>query len=96
MQLARYLIEHNLANSEKMTFEDGELKGFGISKEKVDDLITLGLPFMTSGCPGKTMENACNRPYANETPGQAAKGLIRNYPFPPEKKDLKKIREQMK
>ena len=96
MQLARYLIEHDLANSEEMTFEDGALNGFGISKEKAYDIITLGLPFMTSGCPGKTMENACNRPYANETPAQAAKGLIRNFPFHPEKKDLTKIREQLK
>ena len=43
---------------------------------------------MTTGCPG------CNRPYANETPSQAAEGLLRNYPFRPTEDDVALIRQQ--
>ena len=96
MQLARYLIEHDLSSPDAMTFDGGDkLAGFGMPEEKLDAIIDLGLPFMTSGCPGKTMDNACNRPFANETPAQAEKGLMRNFPFPPERRDLDRIRKQL-
>ncbi len=96
IQLARYLINHGIATDEEMTFDEhGRLRGYGVEREALNEIIDSGLPFMTSGCHGKTIENACNRPFANCTPYQAYIGELRNYPFPPEKKDIKTIRRQL-
>jgi biotin synthase len=96
MQLARYLIEYGIAPVEGMTFDaSGRLTGFGLPTDKLEGVIDLGLPFMTSGCPGRTMENACNRPFANDTPSQAEEGLMRNFPFPPDAVDVTRIRAQL-
>jgi biotin synthase len=79
-----------------MTFDaSGRLTGFGLPTDKLEGVIDLGLPFMTSGCPGRTMENACNRPFANDTPSQAEEGLMRNFPFPPDAVDVTRIRAQL-
>jgi biotin synthase len=88
MQLARHLIERGLATAEKMMFRGGELVDFGVPAKVVEAVTRKGDAFMTSGCPG------CNRPYANETPTQAEQGLLRNYPFPPTKEDVERIRGQ--
>jgi biotin synthase len=77
-----------------MTFEEGRLTGFGIPDVEIQHYIEMGVPFMTSGCPGVTMENACNRPFANETPSQAEQGLMRNFPFRPNTMDVEKIKSQ--
>ncbi len=67
MQAARWLIVHDLARSEGMTFDsDGRLVQFGTSA-RVD-----GDAFRTSGCPD------CNRPFYNEQPS----GPLYNYPRP--------------
>lgn len=96
MQLARYLIEYGISPAERMTFDaGGRLTGFGLTDGKLDDFIDLGLPFMTSGCPGSTMENACNRPFANDTPSQAEEGLMRNFPFQPNAVDVARVRAQL-
>ena len=50
---------------------------------------------MTSGCPGKTLEVACNRPYANSTPFQAYMGECRNFPFNPNVEDINIIKKQL-
>jgi len=50
-----------------------------------DELISGGLPFLTSGCGG------CNRPYGNERPSEA----IRNFPFAPDENDIADIRGQL-
>ncbi len=75
--------------------KDNQLIDYGIGDESLNRIIDSGLPFMTSGCPGKTMENACNRPFANCTPYQAYIGELRNYPFKPNKNDVKIIRKQL-
>ena len=61
-----------------------------ISSEEYDKIVNSGLPFMTSGCPSIEGDVACNRPFANEKPGK----LIRNYPFIPNKSDIKFIKKQ--
>ncbi|MGB9661012.1 MAG: radical SAM protein [Moorellaceae bacterium] len=93
VQLARYLINEGLARLEGMRFDSGgRLVDFGIGQELLDETISTGLPFMTSGCPGKDgCTVACNRPYGNERPS----GCIRNFPFPPEERDLFFIRRQL-
>jgi len=96
IQLARYLVNHGIGDLEEMVFdEDGQLRNYGVDKETLDQAIESGLPFMTSGCRGKTMENACNRPFANYTPYQAYIGKFRNYPFQPNKQDIELIRKQI-
>jgi len=89
MQLARWIINESLGSYNQMKFnESGELVDFGTD---VDRFIRTGEPFMTSGCPGRDGRVACNRPYGNERPS----GPIRNFPFPPEAKDIEEIKEQL-
>jgi biotin synthase len=71
VQLAHYLLTHRKTRFENMAFDSNScLTNFGISKERLLEVIDTGEPFLTSGCPG------CNRPYYNERPG----GPLYNYP----------------
>ena len=70
-QVAHYLLTRNKTHFENMKFDmAGNLRSFGISREKLLEIIETGKPFTTSGCPG------CNRPYYNERPS----GPLYNYP----------------
>jgi PKD repeat protein len=96
IQLARYVIEHDLAEHRAMVFDgDEQITGFGVPDDMLENIIDIGLPFMTSGCPGRTMENACNRPFANDTPAQAEMGLMRNFPFQPDEEDVRRVKAQL-
>jgi len=96
VQLARYLINKGMASADKMKFNrHGKLVSFGIDENALDRAISSGFPFMTSGCSTKEMENACNRPFSDSTPYQACVGELRNFPFPPDEKDLMMIRKQL-
>jgi biotin synthase-related radical SAM superfamily protein len=67
VQAARWLIVHDLARAEGMSFDgQGRLGRLG------SPLPATGEPFQTSGCPD------CNRPFYNEQPG----GPLYNYPRP--------------
>lgn len=91
VQLARYLIDHNLSLAERMRFDGmGRVIDFGLNGKRLDELIDSGVPFQTSGCPGKTMEGACNRPFGDGPPSD-----IRSFPFRLQKRDVKKVRSQM-
>jgi biotin synthase len=73
VQLARYLISKGISSANSMQFSNkGRILDFGVRSNVVDQLISLGDPFMTAGCPG------CNRPFYNESP----RGPIYNYPRP--------------
>jgi biotin synthase len=92
IQLARYLIDNGLSRSDRFVYEDGgQLKAFGLPGKDLDAVVDSGEPFRTSGCEGYDGQVACNRPYANSKPGP----YIRNFPFPPEKHDILRIRKQM-
>ncbi|UCE08608.1 MAG: hypothetical protein JSW07_11540, partial [bacterium] len=96
MQLARFLIEENKAQFENMKFDDkGRLIDFGTPKTLLQEIISTGVPFMTSGCPGSTLRVACTRPYANSTPFQAYIGECRNFPYLPNEKELVHIQHQL-
>jgi biotin synthase len=58
----------------------------------VEVAVTTGTPFMTNGCPDRTGDMACNRPYGSYRPGEA----YRDYPFHPNADDLIVIRQQMR
>ena len=89
VQLARFLIDEGIGCIDDFSFDtSGRLINF-ITEDsgKLLQVIESGKPFMTSGCPGRDGEIACNRPYANCKPGPE----IRNYPFSLEKEDIQKI-----
>ena len=91
MQIARYVIDRSIARMEEMTFSaEGRLLALGIDERKREAILDSGLPFMTSGCPGKGMAVACNRPFGDGRPSD-----IRSYPFPLEEADVALVREQM-
>ncbi len=97
IQAARYLINNELTSAKRMQFNNqGQITDFGISKTEYNQMMSEGKAFMTSGCNGTTMDNACNRPFGNCTPYQAYIGHWRNFPLSPDKDDLKKIAEQIR
>ena len=60
-----------LTQSGLMSFDsEGKITEFGVEKEKIEQLVRTGAPFVTCGCPD------CNRPFYNEKPS----GPIYNYP----------------
>ncbi|MEM3553111.1 MAG: radical SAM protein [Candidatus Bathyarchaeia archaeon] len=96
IQLARYLINKRISAYNKMSFDEKRrIIDFGVSKEDYIKIIESGLPFMTSGCAGKNMENACNRPFSDCTPYQAYIGELRNFPFKPNNGDISIIKKQI-
>jgi biotin synthase len=96
IQLARYLINNDVVSSRLMKYdEDYRITDFAIRGIPLERIIDSGFPFLTSGCPGATMVNACNRPFANCTPYQASTGEIRNFPYSPDKNDLEIVKTQL-
>lgn len=92
IQLARYLINNNLATMNDLIFDQkGRITEFLLDKNELSRIIETGKPFMTSGCPNKNGEVACNRPYSDCLPGED----IRNFPFTPEKTDIEKIKREL-
>jgi biotin synthase len=97
VQLARYLINDAYCNSANFKYDmNGRILDFNLPSERLEKIIESGLPFLTSGCPNKSTVISCNRPYSNETPSQALKGQIRNYPFPPTDDDINLIKSQLR
>ncbi len=87
VQLARYLIVQGKARNEDIQFDDkGKICSFGVTNEVLEQIIAIGSPFLTSGCPD------CNRPYYNEKPT----GPIYNYPKQPSKEEIKEIKKQLR
>ncbi|MFX1296447.1 MAG: hypothetical protein ACFFD2_16530, partial [Promethearchaeota archaeon] len=96
MQLLRYLLSNNKIHYENLIFNtSNQIIDFGIDNQILQNVLQTGKAFKTSGCPGKTLEAACNRPFANSTPFQAYMGECRNFPFDPTSKDLKLIINQL-
>jgi biotin synthase len=93
IQIARFLIDEGLGDVSRFDFDgSSRIGGFGIARDELKRIIDSGEPFRTSGCTGYDGQVACNRPYANSRPGPG----IRNFPFPPDRKDLQRIRGQLK
>jgi biotin synthase len=101
VQLARFLVDEGLATAREMSFDErGRIAGLGADEASLEQAIASGLPFRTSGCPGKSVARcgsrevevgACNRPYANCLPGSE----IRNFPFQPDEDDIELVRRQL-
>jgi biotin synthase len=94
VQLARYLIDYAGVRVEQMSFDGaGRVTGYGLPQGEVEDFVSQGIAFRTSGCPGKFRGDvsACDRPYGDSPPSNIA-----SFPFQPGKRDLQKIRRQLK
>jgi biotin synthase len=94
VQLARYLIDYRGVRVEAMSFDgEGRVTGFGVPRSELDDVIDAGIAFRTSGCPGKFREDvsACDRPYGDSPPSNIA-----SFPFQPNRRDVAKIRRQLR
>jgi len=94
VQLGRYLIDYRGARVEQMSFDGaGRVTGFGIPQGELDAVIDAGVAFRTSGCPGKFREDvsACDRPYGDSPPSNIA-----SFPFQPNRRDVAKIRRQLR
>lgn len=92
VQLARYLIEEGIAAFPGMTFDaDGRITGFGIDSRQLEDIISLGIPFMTTGCLGADGKVACNRPFGNCLPDVKQW----NYPYLPNEEETSLIRQSL-
>ena len=94
VQLARYLIDYAGVRVDRMSFDDtGRVTGYGLPEGELEKVVSEGVAFRTSGCPGKIRDDisACDRPYGDSPPSNIA-----SYPFQPNKQDLRKIRRQLK
>lgn len=94
VQLGRYLLDYAGARVENMRFDEiGRVVDFGLKQDDLDAIIDKGIAFRTSGCPGKFAEDisACDRPYGDSPPSDIA-----SYPFQPAKRDIAKIRRQLR
>ncbi len=82
VQMARYLINEGIIDVRDMHFSPaGQIVDFGID---IMPYVHKGEAFMTSGCPGKDGQVACNRPFGNERASEP----MRNYPFLPDTQDI--------
>jgi biotin synthase len=92
VQLARYIIDYAGGNFRDMRFdEQGRVVEYGVPQAKLESLISSGVPFQTSGCPGKEDNiSACNRPYGDSSPTD-----ILSFPFALKKRDVAKIQRQL-
>jgi len=94
VQLARYLIDYAGVRVGQMSFDgEGRVQDYGLPQAELEDIVSQGIAFRTSGCPGKFREDvsACDRPYGDSPPSNIA-----SFPFQPNKKDLHKVRRQLK
>jgi lipoyl synthase len=93
IQLVKFLIENHDLPREALEFnEDDNIIRLDPPEMMLEVAVNTGLPFMTNGCPDRSGEMACNRPYGSYRPGEE----YRDYPFLPNENDLIIIREQMR
>ena len=85
IQLARTLIVGDHARIEDMVFSNGRLKALDVDRRVLERILSLGVPFRTSGCP------SCNRPLYNERPG----GVMYNYAAPLSEEEKRLARQEL-
>lgn len=90
IQLARYLINAGKTSFSKITFSRNEeqrdqILDFGVENEEIEQVISYGKPFRTSGCPH------CNRPFYNESPGKD----LYNFPVELTEEDIAVVRKSL-
>lgn len=89
VQIARYLLNEGIIGFNDVRFSlEGQIVDFGVD---IGPYVKEGQAFMTSGCPGKDGQVACNRPFGNERASEA----MRNYPFLPGSREIETIHSQI-
>ena len=92
VQLARYLIEEGIRCFDDMEFDhQGRIIDFGLEPDRLSEISSLGIPFMTTGCLGPDGQVACNRPFGNCLPDVKQW----NYPYPPDDEEMDLIRRSI-
>ncbi len=98
IQLAKYLVETEEFPADRFRFDDRgtlvEIEGVfdaATGRDRVENAVASGVPFMTNGCPGPGGEPGCTRPYGSYRPAEP----MRDFPFPPTPDDLDVIRAEM-
>jgi len=92
IQLARYLIEEGIGTLNDLGFDHhGRIIDFGLHQKELDDIISIGKPFMTTGCIGTDGRVACNRPFGNCLPDVKQW----NYPYIPNDEEIDLIRQNI-
>jgi biotin synthase len=92
VQLARHLIEHEQSCLDDMRFDGlGRIVDFGLPPGRLNEIIALGDPFMTTGCLGPDGKVACNRPFGNCLPDVKQW----NYPYTPNDEELTLVRQNI-
>jgi len=92
IQLSRYMIEEGMSDYSAMRFDrTGRILDFGIEPAAVEEAISGGAPFLTTGCTGGDGRVACNRPFGNCLPGERQW----NYPYPPDSDEIALIRKYL-
>ncbi len=92
IQLVRYLIEEGLVRFRDIGFDaTGRIIDFGLTPDRIDEIVRSGTPFVTTGCLGPDGKVACNRPFGNCLPD------VRqwNYPYLPNPEESDLIRENI-
>ena len=85
-------MEEGLSGYEDMGFDaQGHITDFGMDPGRLQEIIRLGTPFMTTGCLGPDGRVACNRPFGNCLPDVQQW----NYPYPPNEEELSLISENI-
>ena len=93
IQLVKYLIEHMNVDKSAIQFDEYDaISKINVDQNILDTAIGRGAAFMTDGCPDRHGEMSCNRPYGSYRPGEE----FRDYPFAPNKNDLRVIESQMR
>jgi len=93
IQLVKYLIEHHDLPRGAVHFDEQDaIARLDAPQATIRAAVESGVPFMTNGCPDRTGQVACNRPYGSYRPGEA----YRDYPFRPDAGDLAVINQQMR
>jgi biotin synthase len=92
IQVARHLVDEGIAGAGGFRYDsDDRIVSFGVDDRLLEEVVSEGTAFRTSGCPGRDGCVACNRPFANSRPGPD----IRNYPFALEADDVSKVRGEL-
>ncbi len=92
IQLVKFLIENNLIAKSHIHFDENKnIDCLYVDEKLLNDVVELGIPFMTDGCPDRHGSMACNRPYGSYRPGEE----FRDYPFLPDSIDIIEIKNQL-
>src|SRR5262249_46911951 len=93
IQLVKHLLESGTLGRDAIAFDpNGGIGRIAAPGELLAGGVASGTPFRTNGCPDRSGEVACNRPYGSYRPGEE----YRDYPFAPRPEDVAVIRSQLR